>query len=288
MRAILILLVLTIAALPRPALAQQVFAPASLEGEVDPTNFDDGSRSIVIRVDHNPEPQPPTAITLVKTRAYVRRADEGPILVEIFDQSRLLIDSWKARRPGSMASEGAKTTQARYAIPYSKGLALVVITDTDSGDAIDIKLTDAIATFCAANSTDVACDKVDLASDVSLDDYGPRILEIGKSMQIVVTAIFQNLQGETNGATGYISPIYVGPILTFNTGDETILDLGRVDGSFRRVVPISYTLTCVSKGTDRIFPGAQTFATGGAHVVEVDPSNNQWNTYFDVQCVEPI
>ena len=60
-----------IAMLPVLAAAQE---PPSIEGQIDPTAFDDGQRSIVLRVPQNPDLQDPVSIMLVKARANVRRA----------------------------------------------------------------------------------------------------------------------------------------------------------------------------------------------------------------------
>jgi hypothetical protein len=84
---------------------------------------------------------------------------------------------------------------------------------------------------------------------------------------------------------GSIGPFFVSPVVTFETGDPTSFAVDCVDGAFDRILTATYRLTCIAPGAGRVFPEAVISANGGPHVVEVDPTNNRWNTYFDVQCL---
>ena len=258
--------------------------PPSLEHQIDATAFDDGNRAIMLRVDHTPDPQEAHSVRLVKSRAYVRRGDEGPILVEAFDAEGNVLDAWKAPRPGE-GGEALKDHEGRYGIPYTKALRRVRITDRDSLASVDVKLDQAIEGFCSVNPADVACDQIDLTADVALDSYDPVTLAVGESVQVPVTATFGNLVGETGRIGANIAPIYVGAILAFETSEETSRQWERVDGPLNESVVVTYTLTCREAGADRVFPAARVHQLGGPHVVEVNPANNVWNTYFDVNCV---
>ena len=114
-----------------PAFAQE---PPSVQDQIDPTRFDDGSRAIVVRLPHRPEPGEPTSIQLVKSRAYVRRGDAGPILVEIVnragrspiscvrrDRGRGRQRSRRARR-GATRSPTRRTSRARGSRTRSSAL----------------------------------------------------------------------------------------------------------------------------------------------------------------------
>ncbi|MGE0878591.1 MAG: hypothetical protein AB7L13_17925 [Acidimicrobiia bacterium] len=276
---------MAVGATARPAQAGNDTPPPSLEHDLDATRFDDGSRAIMIRIEQAPDPGDVRRVDLVKARAYVRRGDEGPIQVETFDYDGNRIDSWKAVRPTDGGGEVLRTDEGRYAIPYTKNLAVVTITDRRSNVQTPVKVGRAVHDFCAVNPTDVACDQVDLIADLRMDDYSARTLAVGESVEVLVKGIFTNQLGETNGAVGVIDPMYVGRNLSFTTEDKTVVTFGRIDGAFREVVGVAYKLTCNAPGTDRIFPEARIGATGGEHVVEVNPNNNHWNTYFDVNCV---
>lgn len=259
-------------------------APPPLERQIDTTAFDDGNRAIMIRIDHTPDPQEPHSVRLVKSRAYVRRGDEGPILVETFAGDGQPLDSWKAPRPGE-GGEALKDHEGRYGIPYSKALRRVRITDRDTNRSVDVKLDQAIEGFCTVNPGDVACDQVDLTAHVGLASYDPIKLAVGESVDVPVTVTFANLQGETGTVGGYISPIYVGAIVSFETADKTTPQWDAVDGAFNEPLVVTYTMTCREAGTDRVFPAASFHALGGPHVVEANTADNAWNTYFDVICV---
>lgn len=181
--------------------------PPSLEHQIDATAFDDGNRAIMLRVDHTPDPQEAHSVRLVKSRAYVRRGDEGPILVEAFDAEGNVLDAWKAPRPGE-GGEALKDHEGRYGIPYTKALRRVRITDRDSLASVDVKLDQAIEGFCSVNPADVACDQIDLTAHVALDSYDPVTLAVGESVQVPVTATFGNLVGETGRIGANIAPIY--------------------------------------------------------------------------------
>jgi hypothetical protein len=263
------------------------FVPPSLEGQVDPYAFDDGNRSIMISVPHTPDPKEATSVRLVPSRAYVRRGDEGSILVEVFDDAGALLDSWNALRPSEGSEADPSAVEGRYAIPYTKQVRYVTITDTETGVSTDVKLDEAIATFCAANPTDVACEEIDLVADLWMDDYSARKLEVGQSVEVPVYARFRNVGAETSDVTGVVTPLFVGPIATYETADQTTFTYPTTPDGFDETVKVISTLACTEEGTTRVFPMAQIWSSGGPHVVEPNVANNRWNTYFDVICVAP-
>jgi hypothetical protein len=275
-------LVLMLACLGGPTFAQPV--PPSLREQIDPTRFDDGNRAIVLRVPHTPDPQRPTSIQLVKSRAYVRRGDNGLILVEIVDRDGKVTDSWRAQRPQPRSGEAAPGTEGRYAIPYTKTLAGVRITDTASNAAIWVRLDGAIETFCQAQPEDVACDKVDLRAEIHPEGPSSETVAVGSSVTMAVRATFSNAFGETSGVSMSVAPFFVSPNLDVQAQGQTEFTEGRIDGSFRRIERITYTVSCKAAGAGRIFPQARIVATGGAAVVDTIPANNQENTILDVLC----
>jgi hypothetical protein len=273
---------LALAAFALSAAAQPV---PSVDRQIDPTRFDDGNRAIVLRVPHQPDPGAPTSIRLVKSRAYVRQGDVGPILVETYYLNGGLRESWRAPRPGERTRNAAPGTEARYAIPYEKSLAAVSITDTERGTSIWVRLDPVIEAFCLSQPDDVACDKVDLTASISLADPRPRNIKTGDSESFTVNSRFTNRQGETNGAVMAVRPFFVSPNLRVETTDETSLSENRIDGSFSRQVSITYTVTCETPGAGRIFPEAVIQATAGPAVVDINPNNNRDNTILDVLCI---
>lgn len=267
-----------------PVAAQE---PPSLERQIDPTSFDDGARSIVLRVTHDPEPQQPTSVMLVKSRYNVRRGDLGDVLVETFDHGRNKLDEWNAPHPHDRTGETAPGSEARYVLPYSKDLLSVHITDLRTGAAMEADLYNAIHSFCIGDPGDPACEQVDLAAHIS-----PRVglatqsVPVGDTVQVELDARFENLQGETSGVAMLIAPFFVSPNLDVMTDNETSFIEGRVDGSFSKEVSVTYSITCREAGLGRIFPQVTIFASGGAAVIESDPSNNQFNTIIDVHCLD--
>jgi hypothetical protein len=259
--------------------------PPSLEGQLDPTTFDEGTRSIVVRVEHTPDPGPIFRMSMQKLRAYVRRGDIGPIKVETFDVTGKAIDSWTAARPGDEGGEGVKDPEARYAIPYTKGLTYVKITDTETGVSTDTKVTEVIQSFCAADPTDVACDDVDLTADITMETFGPRNLAVGESVDVKLFARFGNLRMGTTQANGRVRWFGgISDIATFATADATNWNWP-VEGTFDSgYLPITYTLTCTKPGFDRIFPEAVVYSDGLASTIEALPTNDHWNVWFDVNC----
>jgi hypothetical protein len=264
-----------------PAFAQE---PPSVRDQIDPTRFDDGSRAIVVRLPHRPEPGEPTSIQLVKSRAYVRRGDAGPIFVEIVNRGGSIADSWRAPRPGARSAEVAPGEEGRYAIPYTKDLSGARITDTELGAAVEMRFDRAIENFCLSQPDDVACDKVDLKAMVSPEVNTPQTVATGESVTIAVTATFENAVGETAGAAMSVAPFFVSPNLQVETENETTATEARIDGAFRHTMRVAYKITCAEPGAGRIFPEAVIFPTAGPAVVDIDPANNRWNTILDVLC----
>ena len=265
-----------------PTLAQD--QPPSVEGQIDPTRFDDGNRAIMVRIPQDPDPGEATSVTLVKSRAYVRRGDAGPILVEVIDRDGTISDSWRAQRPDAGGGETVRLAEGRYAIPYTKTIERVTITDTDSGLATDVRLEPAIASFCLSQPDDIACDRVDLSAMVSPVDGAPQTLAVGETTTMTVEADFRNAIGETAGVSMLVNPFFVSPNLTVETGDEVRADEARVDGAFRKMLRVTYKITCDAAGAGRIFPEGVIVPTGGPSVIDIDPGNNRWNTILDVLC----
>ena len=264
-----------------PAFAQQ---PPSVDGQIDPTRFDDGSRAIVIRLSHQPGPQEPTSIQLVKSRAYVRRGDAGPILVEVLNRGGTIADSWRAPRPGARSAEAAPGDEGRYAIPYTKDLLGARITDTELGMNVEMRFDREIEAFCLSQPDDVACDKVDLKAMVSPEVTAPQTVATGESVTIAVVATFENGIGETDGAAMSVAPFFISANLQVETQDATTAAESRIDGAFRRTMRVEYKITCDQPGAGRIFPEAVIFPTAGPAVVDIDLTNNRWNTILDVVC----
>lgn len=261
-------------------------APPSLEGQVDPTLFDQGERSIVVRAYHDSEPQEPHRMTMSKLRAYVRRNDVGPIRVETFGEQGEKIDSWFANRPGDEGAEAIKDPEARYAVPYTKGLTYLRLTDVDTGAVMETKFADTIRSFCSANVTDIACDDVDLSADITMETFGPRNLAVGESVDVKLYARFRNQRSGSTAAVAEVRPFGgVNNITTFTTGDTKSWSWPVLEGTFDSgLMPITYTLTCTAPGFDRIFPEALIYDSGSAHVIDANPANNKWNVWFDVNC----
>lgn len=276
-----LLSLILIAAIPVLVAAQE---PPSIEGQIDPTAFDDGQRSIVLRVPHGAAMLEPASIALVKSRANVRRGDGGDILVEIIDRRGSLMDQWNAPHPHMRNAERLAVEEARYVLPYSKALSSVRITDLQSGQVMEARLDRAIEDFCAAEPADIACDQIDLQADITAVDGSQRSLPVSEFTHVTLRATFRNLQGETDGVSMAIAPFFVSPNLSVQTADPTSFTEGRVDGSYRRVERVTYRIACNAPGPGRIFPQAVIGATGGPAVVDVDPDNNRFNTILDIDC----
>jgi hypothetical protein len=221
---------------------------------------------------------------LIRRRAYVRQSDTGPIKVEIFDEQSNPLGSWSAPRPGDI---GAKSQEGRYALPYTKGLTYVRITDKQTGHSMETKVVEAVHNFCVANPTDIACDDVDLSADMTMETFGPRTLAVGQSVDVKLFARFKNNRLGTTSARAQVH-LLAEPsnIVTFTTTDTTEVTLpNRIEGTYDTGwLPFTYKLTCNAPGTDRIFPEAIIYDHGFAHVIDGVVGNEHWNVWFDVTC----
>jgi hypothetical protein len=268
----------------------QDLQPPSLEGQLDASLFDQGERSIVFRVNHDPDPQPIGEMAMSTRRAFVRHNDVGPIQVETFDINGKPIDTWQAVRPGAEGAEGGKDVTGRYTVPYTKDLYRVRVTDTSSGRSTEEKFAEVIYNFCSTHPTDVACDEVDLATDMQLPTPGPFTIAVGKSETVKLLVRFQNLKRGSTATSGYVGKLgnsgALNTITTFSTTDKVEWTWPVRDGTFDSGwLPLKYTLICTAPGNDRIFPEVVMNDSGLPHVVDANPANNHYNMYFDVKCV---
>lgn len=240
-------------------------------------------RAIMLRVDHVPDPQYPRKISIEKTRVYVREGDVGPIKVTTYDTEREEIDSWYAPHPGEGGQETASGVEARYGVPYSDDLTEVTIVDTRTGEGTRVRLDEVIRDYCTADPTDSICRDIDLQTHVSLDDYGLRTLAVGEALTVPVTFSVVNAGSDWARPSGYTSVYGILDGVTFTTTEPSLIDAGVLDPTQSLTVRIDYTLTCVVDGDHRVFVGAE-FNDSAREAVDANPSDNRWNTYFDVKC----
>ncbi|GAA4983857.1 hypothetical protein [Kineococcus glutinatus] len=239
-------------------------------------------RAIVLRVRHTPDPAEPHAVSLERTKVYVRRGDSGPVEVAALRRDGTVIDRWRAPDPLTTSAEQARDDEARYGVPYSPDLAVVTITDTRTGASTDVKTEGVVHAFCAAAPTDELCRRVDLAPHVWLGTPGPFTLRVGERLQVPVHVQLGNDGPDRAEVAGAVSVHGILDGVGFTTTDPTGLALPRFEPGHHWWT-LTYELTCPVPGAGRVFVGA-TFQDESAEAVETDPADNAHNTWFDVRC----
>lgn len=242
-------------------------------------------RAIMLRVPHTPDPQEPTSITLEKARVYVRVGDSGPITVTTRDTEGAVIDSWMAPDPLGSA-EDPRGEEARYGVPFSPELFLVEITDVRTGASVAVKLDEVIRNHCEAEPTDNICRDVDLRTDVGLDDYGVRTGVVGESISVPVHVTVTNDGTDWASAAGAMFVFGILDGVEVSTADPAAFPGVVLEPTQRAAYDPTYDVTCRTAGTHRVFIGAE-FHDPTREAVDSDPTDNRWNTWFDVTCTDP-
>jgi hypothetical protein len=264
------------------------YNPPQMEVPIDIAFTDQRSsgRAIMLRVEHTPDPQEPRRISVEKTRVYVRHGDTGPIKVTTFDRDGAVIETWRAADPLLVSVEAGGNPEARYGISYSDSLFGVEILDERTGASVFVKLDKTIRQFCESEPTDQICRAIDLQGDARIDDYTPRTLAVGESVDIPVHVSVRNAGTDWARVTGSMFFFGILDGLTIRTTDPTSFDVGVLDRTVQKFYDVNYTFGCEAAGDYRVFVGAG-WGDGSPEAVDANPTDDRWNTYFDVTCTAP-